>query len=85
MSAINYDTLEAIDGMDYYGVQLTVNDYDAKRGRIEISLWKDRSTSDVRDTALYHGEAHYDDEVKWRCVLNDNYAVIDKVLEKLNG
>lgn len=78
------DVLDEIDGMDHYGVTLLVSDSDIGEGSINVELRKSRSTRHVDSTRLYYGEPHYGGEEKWRCILNDNYAVVDKALELLN-
>ncbi|WP_121744913.1 hypothetical protein [Natronorubrum halophilum] len=76
---------DEIDGMEYYGVTLFVKDVDADEERIEVSFHKDRSTRHVDSTSLYYGTSYYEDSEKWRCVMNDNYAVTDKALETLES
>ena len=68
---------ETIHGMDYYGVTLLVDE--VSPDEITVELYKDNSSRHVKGTRLYK------DGGEWSCVLYDNYAVIDKALDKLNN
>jgi len=70
---------EAIDGLNHYSVSLVVDE--VSESEIIVKLYKDRSTRHMQGegTRLYKS-----DSGEWRCILHDNYAVVDKALDILN-
>lgn len=73
------DAISRIDEMDYYGVELWVDEAQLDEGEISVALHKENSNRHINDTRFYR-----DDSGEWRCILHDNYAVVDKALSVLN-
>lgn len=75
---ITEQLVDEIDGLNYYGVTLSVTDINSD-GDITVALYKDNSARDVQNTRIFY------DTGKWQCVMGDNgYAVLDEALGMLN-